>query len=117
MRWFGVRLAFFFFSSRRRHTRLVSDWSSDVCSSALSDVALLANILHHFCPTQVTALLGRVRAVLRPGGTVAIWELEAPRSGSRAGHGDLVALFFRQIGRASCRGRVWVAVVTVGVEK
>src|SRR5262249_38701878 len=22
-----------FFSSRRRHTRLVSDWSSDVCSS------------------------------------------------------------------------------------
>src|SRR5215213_1293560 len=26
---------FFFFSSRRRHTRLVSDWSSDVCSSDL----------------------------------------------------------------------------------
>ena len=25
----------FFFSSRRRHTRLVSDWSSDVCSSDL----------------------------------------------------------------------------------
>src|SRR5438093_4504226 len=31
---------FFFFSSRRRHTRLVSDWSSDVCSSDLSDVYL-----------------------------------------------------------------------------
>src|SRR5438046_10465758 len=28
----------FFFSSRRRHTRLVSDWSSDVCSSDLGDV-------------------------------------------------------------------------------
>src|SRR5438046_7702495 len=27
----------FFFSSRRRHTRLVSDWSSDVCSSDLQD--------------------------------------------------------------------------------
>src|SRR5258706_8647841 len=26
----------FFFTSRRRHTRLVSDWSSDVCSSDLS---------------------------------------------------------------------------------
>src|ERR1019366_10196216 len=25
-----------FFSSRRRHTRLVSDWSSDVCSSDLT---------------------------------------------------------------------------------
>src|SRR5262249_59679835 len=29
----GNRLVIFFFSSRRRHTRLVSDWSSDVCSS------------------------------------------------------------------------------------
>src|SRR3989454_5194292 len=27
--------AFFFFSSRRRHTRLQGDWSSDVCSSDL----------------------------------------------------------------------------------
>src|SRR5437016_9144234 len=34
---------FFFFSSRRRHTRLVSDWSSDVCSSDL-DSALLIGI-------------------------------------------------------------------------
>src|SRR5262249_56992206 len=29
-------LVFFFFASRRRHTRLVSDWSSDVCSSDLA---------------------------------------------------------------------------------
>src|SRR5256885_2508790 len=28
-------LVFFFFSSRRRHTRLQGDWSSDVCSSDL----------------------------------------------------------------------------------
>src|SRR6266480_4978182 len=27
---------FFFFSSRRRHTRLTCDWSSDVCSSDLN---------------------------------------------------------------------------------
>src|SRR5437879_13238528 len=26
----------FFFSSRRRHTRYIGDWSSDVCSSDLS---------------------------------------------------------------------------------
>src|SRR5690606_39731650 len=32
----GVRLVvFFFFSSRRRHTRFSRDWSSDVCSSDL----------------------------------------------------------------------------------
>src|SRR3989454_11411527 len=30
-----VQLKFFFFSSRRRHTRLQGDWSSDVCSSDL----------------------------------------------------------------------------------
>src|SRR6266446_9361852 len=28
-------MTFFFFSSRRRHTRLQGDWSSDVCSSDL----------------------------------------------------------------------------------
>src|SRR5258706_5032474 len=30
-----TRSSLFFFSSRRRHTILVSDWSSDVCSSDL----------------------------------------------------------------------------------
>src|SRR5256885_8424434 len=34
---------FFFFSSRRRHTRLQGDWSSDVCSSDLRD----AGDFHH----------------------------------------------------------------------
>src|SRR5256885_4565921 len=34
----GARCGVFFFSSRRRHTRLQGDWSSDVCSS---DLALL----------------------------------------------------------------------------
>src|SRR5205814_4253790 len=29
---------FFFFSSRRRHTRCLSDWSSDVCSSDLPNI-------------------------------------------------------------------------------
>src|SRR5205814_5197421 len=39
---------FFFFSSRRRHTRCLSDWSSDVCSSDLIEKpAALA------CPPQV----------------------------------------------------------------
>src|SRR2546429_6767541 len=30
-------VSFFFFSSRRRHTRCSRDWSSDVCSSDLLD--------------------------------------------------------------------------------
>src|SRR5258705_3414792 len=31
----GLSSVCFFFSSRRRHTRCLSDWSSDVCSSDL----------------------------------------------------------------------------------
>src|SRR5437764_15302505 len=38
-----MRCPFFFFSSRRRHTRYIGDWSSDVCSSDLRQV--LAHIL------------------------------------------------------------------------
>src|SRR5262245_62430984 len=34
--FFVLLCFFFFFSSRRRHTRCLSDWSSDVCSSDLS---------------------------------------------------------------------------------
>src|SRR5256885_6050099 len=35
----------FFFSSRRRHTRLQGDWSSDVCSSDLLSSEMLASAL------------------------------------------------------------------------
>src|SRR5256886_4777844 len=31
--------SFFFFSSRRRHTRFDCDWSSDVCSSDLTSIS------------------------------------------------------------------------------
>src|SRR5437764_9713514 len=38
--WFIVKyILFFFFSSRRRHTRYIGDWSSDVCSSDLGHPA------------------------------------------------------------------------------
>src|SRR5690606_40715149 len=37
----GKRPYFFFFSSRRRHTRFSRDWSSDVCSSDLLEEAWL----------------------------------------------------------------------------
>src|SRR5437762_12907674 len=38
------RLCFyFFFSSRRRHTRYIGDWSSDVCSSDLDKLGIRAS--------------------------------------------------------------------------
>src|SRR5256886_9207972 len=36
-----VDRVFFFFSSRRRHTRFDCDWSSDVCSSDLTEAKLV----------------------------------------------------------------------------
>src|SRR5260221_8938898 len=37
-------ILFFFFSSRRRHTRSLCDWSSDVCSSDLSTTDELGRV-------------------------------------------------------------------------
>src|SRR5258707_6731411 len=39
--WAESSLSFFFFSSRRRHTRYWRDWSSDVCSSDLLERLVL----------------------------------------------------------------------------
>src|SRR5256885_11179569 len=38
----SIWFRFFFFSSRRRHTRLQGDWSSDVCSSDLQKLVAAA---------------------------------------------------------------------------
>src|SRR5687768_8434420 len=42
---FFLCVSFFFFSSRRRHTRCSRDWSSDVCSSDLGEPRALSNAL------------------------------------------------------------------------
>ena len=39
---------FFFFSSRRRHTRLQGDWSSDVCSSDLYKLNLVCQLITYY---------------------------------------------------------------------
>ena len=56
LRFDGVVKTVFFFSSRRRHTRLVSDWSSDVCSSDLSGDPLIKVFLLHL--SDQIAVLG-----------------------------------------------------------
>src|SRR2546427_7769144 len=38
-------MSLFFFSSRRRHTRFDCDWSSDVCSSDLTQQSDMVNFL------------------------------------------------------------------------
>src|SRR3712207_6352663 len=46
----GIAICFFFFSSRRRHTRYWRDWSSDVCSSDL--------VMSHELRTPLNAIGG-----------------------------------------------------------
>ena len=56
----------FFFSSRRRHTRLVRDWSSDVCSSDLvvrSNDSLTLTADDAMKMTQVEELLKKYLAM------------------------------------------------------
>ena len=67
-----------------------------------NDVVLLANILHHFQPDACRAILHRAHASMAPSGTVAIWEIERPKSTSPVGAGDGAALFFRLTSTASC---------------
>src|SRR5438034_4153326 len=53
---------FFFFSSRRRHTRSLCDWSSDVCSSDLENPARHRAFGDALATAHVLrALLGRAR--------------------------------------------------------
>src|SRR5256885_3726357 len=61
----------FFFSSRRRHTRLQGDWSSDVCSSDLYFVADAAG--HSVFSSDLKEHAEQVQAYRRASG-------EAPRS-------------------------------------
>src|SRR5256885_11166825 len=89
-------VCFFFFSSRRRHTRLQGDWSSDVCSSDLQ------NHSRRRFPTPAT---------------VDEWNLDKSLAFYKdrfadasnftfvfVGNFDLATM--KQIGRASCRERV-----------
>src|SRR6185312_7749992 len=49
---------FFFFSSRRRHTRSDRDWSSDVCSSDLANGRDLFRGIRHRADNLLVGLVG-----------------------------------------------------------
>src|SRR2546426_5382196 len=87
----GVQTCAFFFSSRRRHTRLQGDWSSDVCSSDLV-VREQRGLVPDRC--------GKVADEMRNRGTEAAGH---PLPRDRFIHPRAAAL---EIGRASCRERV-----------
>lgn len=89
------------------HGHLVESRTGDLLREDLGsgwDVALLSNILHHFSPDDVRAILTRVFNALADEGTVAIWELERPAADRKPSAGDGVALFFRLTSTAAAYG-------------
>src|SRR5260221_2642095 len=88
---------FLFFSSRRRHTRSLCDWSSDVCSSDLSAV-LRAEYPHGVLARAARGEEKRSSERRDPIGTSARSPSLRDRGWSRQSNA--------QIGRASCRERV-----------
>src|SRR5438045_6039363 len=94
----------FFFSSRRRHTRCLSDWSSDVCSSDLEQ---------HYRDVQdieFTVEEGRLYLLqTRSAKRTAAAALKAAADMTSEGLIDREEAVSRidphQIGRASCRER------------
>src|SRR2546430_9134398 len=93
--WYQL-FVFFFFSSRRRHTRFDCDWSSDVCSSDLPGdvvVGLRSSGIHSNGLTLARDVLFR-QAGFSP--------FQSVEPLTKSVGEELLT----QIGRASCRERV-----------
>src|SRR5204862_3492888 len=105
-----------FFSSRRRHTRSLRDWSSDVCSSDLP--AHLTDFTGYFAAIERSRIsvnllsyvgLGQVRRVVMDS------EQRAPTGAELRKMTTIVADV--KIGRAACRERGSFSGVRVEVKK
>src|SRR5438874_1166357 len=93
----------FFFSSRRRHTRSLRDWSSDVCSSDLHSSPFLRSPVPDLLRGQAAA----------EGEPVPAQVLGDPLGYLEVGHAGRAVEPDRrdlEIGRASCRERVLMRV-------
>src|SRR5256886_10704283 len=73
----------FFFPSRRRHTRLDGDWSSDVCSSDLHRAAAAAIVSRNGPAAQAAAHLLE-SAVPGDGEAVAVLQRAAAETAGQA---------------------------------
>src|SRR2546421_3757611 len=97
VRTYTLYILFFFFSSRRRHTRSDRDWSSDVCSSDL--LLTMSSISLH------VRLNGKeIDDMVKSGQAVsAKFVIPYPPGFPIMVPGQVIT---KEIGRASCRERV-----------
>src|SRR5699024_11583498 len=103
----------FFFSSRRRHTSSKRDWSSDVCSSDLSFYDYRtekdAPIVNEFTKLGAEVIVGSHPLSVLDGVDIIV---KNPGISY-----DNIILSAAEIGRASCRERVWRSEGGVVVEQ
>src|SRR5690606_40134982 len=97
---------FFFFSSRRRHTRFSRDWSSDVCSSDLQQQG-------RFLPSDISSINRSICCLLVSGCfTIVVQQIHSLRAmGVSAFHFSISCLPWdsmrseeRRVGK-ECRSR------------
>src|SRR5438093_7956538 len=110
----------FFFSSRRRHTRLVSDWSSDVCSSDLRSRAREADIAWMNGVTRVHAIewdwwdrfrAARICLYLMPAGSFELHSADAGYYVSRETVTPLARVEIDDLVRRHAESRVELRIV------
>src|SRR3546814_2843669 len=92
---------FFFFKQKTAYEMRISDWSSDVCSSDLSETSAALVVIEHDMPL-LRAVSDRLIA-MDQGGVIATGEPEAVLADPIVVESYLGS---DQIGRASCRERV-----------
>src|SRR5690606_39887294 len=97
--------SFFFFSSRRRHTRFSRDWSSDVCSSDLG----LTLDQPHLSALSLERLVNLVTRDINLAGLVVV--VTEHRESALIVRRTVNGGVHIEIGRASCRERGEIGVV------
>src|SRR5436853_4098363 len=97
----------FFFSSRRRHTRCLSDWSSDVCSSDLMGSRVGADVDIVVVGGGIAGLYA-AELLAKSGARVCLLEAR-DRLGGRLYTLREPGWPVVEIGRASCRERGYMA--------
>src|SRR5204862_6031103 len=99
--------------SRRRHTRSLRDWSSDVCSSDLNQFYLIAKSAGLDYRRVLDAMkrnYPRARSIPTPGLAAGPCLFKDTMQLAAFAQNQF-SLGNAEIGRASCRERVWVWVV------
>src|SRR5205814_7100678 len=112
----------FFFSSRRRHTRCLSDWSSDVCSSDLllsvpAYVAggLLFCISGLFNPVGPLLIAISAAAASFGGASGLLWLIQFTRGSERSAEPAELQRSYRWIVAGCIASLIFVAILGPGI--